>query len=88
MSTNDDSRLLDLARRLLDGEAIDWAQEGIAEAEVREGMKLTYRRRPAERARPTWRRGMPAGASLGARDRSSRPAVPLAGGFSIGNMPQ
>jgi len=34
-----EDRLVDLARRLLDGEAIDWAQEGIAEVEVREGMK-------------------------------------------------
>ncbi|HEX6853019.1 MAG TPA: protein kinase, partial [Candidatus Polarisedimenticolaceae bacterium] len=34
-----DDRLLDLARRLLDGEAIDWAAEGIEESEVREGLK-------------------------------------------------
>jgi hypothetical protein len=34
-----DDRLLDLARRLLSGEAIDWDKEGIAESEVREGMK-------------------------------------------------
>lgn len=38
MSGND-SRLLDLARRLLGGEAIDWETEGIAESEVREGVK-------------------------------------------------
>jgi serine/threonine protein kinase len=34
-----DDRLLDLARRLLDGEAIDWEKEDVAESEVREGMK-------------------------------------------------
>jgi len=34
-----DDRLLELARRLLDGEAIDWAKEEVAESEVREGMK-------------------------------------------------
>ena len=34
-----DARLLELARRLLSGEAIDWEREGIAESEVREGMK-------------------------------------------------
>ena len=34
-----DDRLLELARRLLDGEAIDWAKEDVAESEVREGMK-------------------------------------------------
>jgi serine/threonine protein kinase len=39
----DDKRLLDLARRLLAGEAIDWEKEGIAEAEVREGMKRLQR---------------------------------------------
>ena len=38
-----DDRLLELARRLLDGEAIDWAQEGVEEAEVREGMKQLER---------------------------------------------
>jgi non-specific serine/threonine protein kinase/serine/threonine-protein kinase len=34
-----DDRLLHLARRLLDGEAIDWKNEAIAESEVREGLK-------------------------------------------------
>jgi serine/threonine protein kinase len=37
-SANDD-RLLELARRMLDGEAIDWEKEDVAESEVREGMK-------------------------------------------------
>jgi serine/threonine protein kinase len=32
-------RLLDLARRLLSGEAIDWEKEGIAEEQVLDGMK-------------------------------------------------
>ena len=38
-----DDRLLDLARRLLDGEVIDWAKEDVAESEVREGMKQLER---------------------------------------------
>jgi eukaryotic-like serine/threonine-protein kinase len=38
-----DDRLLDLARRLLDGEAIDWAKEDVAESDVREGMKRLER---------------------------------------------
>ena len=38
-----DDRLLELARRLLDGEAIDWAKEDVAESEVREGMKRLER---------------------------------------------
>ena len=38
-----DERLLDLARRLLDGEAIDWAKVDVAESEVREGMKRLER---------------------------------------------
>ncbi|MBP1678975.1 MAG: serine/threonine protein kinase with repeat, partial [Bacteroidetes bacterium] len=37
--TSRNDRLGDLARRLLDGEAIDWAAEGIEESEVREGMQ-------------------------------------------------
>jgi len=39
----DDTRLLELARRLLSGEAIDWAKEGVAESEVREGMQRLAR---------------------------------------------
>jgi hypothetical protein len=39
MTDHDNDRLLDLARRLLDGEAIDWAAEGVEESEVLEGMK-------------------------------------------------
>ena len=38
-----DSHLLDLARRLLSGEAIDWAKEGVLESEVREGMQRLAR---------------------------------------------
>ena len=38
-----DDRLLELARRLLDGEAIDWSKESVAESEVREGMKQLER---------------------------------------------
>jgi serine/threonine protein kinase/Tfp pilus assembly protein PilF len=34
-----DERLLDLARRMLGGEAVDWAREGIAESEVRRGLE-------------------------------------------------
>ena len=43
MTGSNDTRLLDLARRLLSGEAIDWAKEGVAESEVREGMKRLER---------------------------------------------
>lgn len=39
MTAHDDDRPLDLARRLLDGEAIDWDKEGVAESEVRDRMK-------------------------------------------------
>ena len=39
-----DDRLLDLARRVLAGEAIDWEREAIAESEVREGMKQLQQR--------------------------------------------
>ena len=38
-----DDRVLELARRLLDGDAIDWAKEDVAESEVREGMKRLAR---------------------------------------------
>ena len=38
-----DDRLLDLARRLLDGEAIDWDKENVSESEVREGMQRLER---------------------------------------------
>jgi len=37
--TSRNDRLVDLARRLLDGETIEWDKEGIAESEVREGMQ-------------------------------------------------
>jgi non-specific serine/threonine protein kinase/serine/threonine-protein kinase len=37
--TSRNDRLVDLARRLLDGEAIDWDKEGVAESEVREEMQ-------------------------------------------------
>ena len=42
-ASSHDDRLIELARRLLDGEAIDWDKEGIAESEVREGMKRLER---------------------------------------------
>jgi len=38
-----DDRLLDLARRMLDGEAIDWDKEGVEESEIREGMQRLAR---------------------------------------------
>ena len=46
-----DDRLADLARRMLDGEAIDWEKEDVAKSEVREGMKRLERiiGRPGER---------------------------------------
>ena len=43
MTGSNDDRLLELARRMLDGQAIDWAKENVAEAEVREGMKRLER---------------------------------------------
>ena len=39
MTDHDSDCLVDLARRLLDGEAIDWAAAGVEESEVLEGMK-------------------------------------------------
>jgi len=36
--SQDGARLLDLARRRLSGEALDWEKEGVAESEVRKGM--------------------------------------------------
>jgi hypothetical protein len=38
-----DERLLDLARRVLDGDAIGWEREGLDESEVCEGLKRLQR---------------------------------------------
>ena len=48
-----DDRFLDLGGRLLDGESIDWEWEGIAESEVREGLKRLQKLLPRGDANET-----------------------------------